>query len=211
MLEDTEQSAHAAALPPPVLYNLPDEIVRQRIFLRPYRPGDGAALWEAVEESREHLRPWLPWTDTYRTPNDAEASARRFQARWILREDMVVGVWDRASGRFVGGAGLHPAEWDVPSFEIGYWLRVSAQGFGYITDAAQALCGLAFDTFSANRVFIRCDARNQRSANVARRLGFTHEATFRNEARNTAGELRDTLYFGLTPQQHAQLRGDYTG
>ena len=80
-----------------------------------------------------------------------------------------------------------------------------------MTEATQALCNLAFDTFGANRVFIRCDALNQRSANVARRLGFTHEATFRNEARDAAGNLRDTLYFGMTPQQHAQLRGDYTG
>ena len=198
-------------MPPPILRDLPDKIVGQRVVLRPYRAGDGAALWEAVEESREHLRPWLPWVDTYRTPDDAEASARRFQAKWIFREDMGMGIWERANGRFVGGAGLHPKEWDVPSFEIGYWLRASAQGFGYMTEAAQALCNLAFDTFGANRVFIRCDAQNQRSANVARRLGFTHEATFRNEARDSAGALRDTLYFGITPLQHAQLRGDYTG
>ncbi len=208
MLEDAERPPN---LPPSILRDLPEEIVGQRVRLRPYRAGDGAALWEAVEESREHLRPWLPWADTHRTPDDSEGFARRFHARWLLREDMVVGVWERADGRFVGGAGLHPSDWDVPSFEIGYWLRASAQGFGYMTETVLLLCGLAFDTFGANRVFIRCDARNQRSANVARRLGLTHEATFRNEARDPAGNLRDTLYFSLTPQQHAQLRGDYTG
>ena len=208
MLEDAAQTSD---LPPPILRDLPAEIVGQRILLRPYRAGDGAALWEAVEESRDHLRPWLPWVDTHRTPNDSEAFARRAQARWLLREDMGLSLWERAGGRFVGGAGLHPADWDVPSFEIGYWLRASAQGRGFMTEAAQALCGLAFDTFGANRVFIRCDSRNQRSANVARRLGFTHEATFRNEARDAVGDLRDTLYFGLTPQQHAQLRGEYMG
>lgn len=208
MLEDAEKSS---VLPPPILRDLPDEMAGQRIVLRPYRPGDGAALWAAVEESRDHIRPWLPWGDTHRTPDDSEAFARRFQAKWLLREDMIASIWERSSGRFVGGAGLHPADWDIPSFEIGYWLRASAQGFGYMTEAAQAICGLAFDTFGANRVFIRCDSRNQRSANVARRLGFTHEATLRNEARDSAGELSDTLYFGMTPQQHAQLRGEYTG
>ena len=208
MLEDAEQTP---LLPPPILRDLPDEIVGQRIVLRPYRPGDGAALWEAVEESREHIRPWLPWGNTHRTPDDSEGFARRFQAKWLLREDMTASIWERGSGRFVGGAGLHPADWNIPAFEIGYWLRASAQGYGYMTEAAQALCNLAFDTFGANRVFIRCDAQNQRSANVARRLGFTHEATFRNDARDSEGRLRDTLYFGMTPRQHAQLRGDYTG
>ena len=99
MLEDAEQTP---LLPPPILRDLPDEIVGQRIVLRPYRAGDGAALWEAVEESREHIRPWLPWGDTHRTPDDSEGFARRFQAKWLLREDMIASVWERASGRFIG-------------------------------------------------------------------------------------------------------------
>ena len=206
-----ENEADPAAAPPPILRDLPDEMIGMRVLVRPYRAGDGAALWEAVEESRNHLRPWLPWVDEHRTPEDSEAFARRFHARWLLREDLIVGVWERGSGRFLGGSGLHPADWDVPSFEIGYWIRASEQGRGYITETAQVLCNLAFDTFGANRVFIRCDARNQRSAEVARRLGFLHEATFRNDARDSSGALRDTLYFGLTPQRHAELRGDYTG
>ena len=207
----TDPTSLSAALPPPLLRELPQEMVGQRVLVRPYRVGDGPALWEAIEESRTHLRPWMPWTDSHTVPADSEMYARRSAARWLLREDLSVGIWERSTGKFVGGSGLHPRDWGVPSFEIGYWIRLSAQGKGYVAETVQILCGLAFDTFGANRVSIQCDTQNIRSANVARRLGFTLEATLRNEARDTAGALRDTYCFGMTPAEHSALRGEYTG
>lgn len=89
--------------------------------------------------------------------------------------------------------------------EIGYWVRASAQGYGYATEAVTLLCSLAFKTFAAQRVTIQCEAANTKSANIARRLGFVHEATLRNHSRNTRGELTDTLIFALTPNDYVQL------
>lgn len=45
----------------PILREIPEELVVERVLLRPYRPGDGAQLWEAINESREHHLPWIPW------------------------------------------------------------------------------------------------------------------------------------------------------
>ncbi len=198
--------AESAAKPNPLLWDLPEELAGERVLVRPYRPGDGDALWEAVEESREHLRPWMPWVGDHKSPADSEAYARRAQARWLLREDLSVGVWERVTGRFLGGSGLHQADLDVPAFEIGYWLRASAEGRGYMTEAAALLCRLAFETLKANRVCIQCDSRNVRSAAIPRRLLFVQEATLRNHHRDTSGELRDTLIFALTPEDYARLR-----
>ncbi|HZT42355.1 MAG TPA: GNAT family N-acetyltransferase [Chthonomonadaceae bacterium] len=189
-----------------ILRELPEELVGKRVIVRPYRPGDGAALFEAIDESREHLAPWMPWTKEHKTPDDSEAYARRSQARWLLREDLGVGLWERETGRYLGGSGLHRIQWDVPSFEIGYWIRASAEGKGYMTEAVRLLCRLAFDTLEANRVFIRCDSRNTRSAAIPRRLGFQHEATLRNDARSLSGELRDTFHFAMTPEDYARAR-----
>jgi ribosomal-protein-serine acetyltransferase len=173
-------------------------------MLRPRRAGDGPATWEAIEESREQLRLWLPWADATRTPEDAEASARRAQGRWLLREDLQVSVWENATERLLGGSGLHRINWEIPRFEIGYWLRTSAQGQGFMTEAVALLCRLAFETLGANRVEIHCDARNLKSAALPRRLGFVHEATLRNESRDHFGELRDALVFALTPQDYSE-------
>jgi RimJ/RimL family protein N-acetyltransferase len=188
---------------PPILHDLPQEVLGDRVLLRPYRAGDGEAVWSAVEESRELLRPWMPWVDHHRTPADSEAFVRRMHARWILREDLVVGIWLRETGEYVGSSGLHPIDWDVPSFEVGYWLRASAQGRGYATETTRVLIGLAFETLGAHRLFLRCDERNERSAAVARRLGFTPEGTRRLDSRSPSGELRNTLVFSMIPEEFA--------
>lgn len=195
--------------PLPILLDLPDELLGERVLLRPLRPGDGAVVWLAVEESRAQIGPWLPWVEKTLGPEDSEAAARRGAARWLTREDLMVGVWERATGRYLGGSGLHRIDWSVPAFEIGYWLRTSSWGQGYASETVRVLCRFAFETLAANRVEIRCDARNSRSVAVPRRLGFGQEATLRNECRDGAGELRDTMIFAMTPDDYARARAGW--
>lgn len=183
----------------PVMLDLPEENAGERVVLRPYRPGDGPALFECVGEAREHLRPWLPWVDFHRTPEDSEGFARKAYSRWLLREDLTVGIWLRESGRLLGGSGLHPRDWKVPAFEIGYWVRPSEEGKGYVTEAVRLLLRLGFEELGANRIHIQCDPKNARSAAIPKRLGFTLEGTLRNQMRGPGGELRDTLVYALVP------------
>jgi ribosomal-protein-serine acetyltransferase len=188
---------------PPILRELPDQLLGEKVLLRPYRAGDGQALFEAVDESREHILPWMPWGSQHVTVADSEALVRKWHAKWILREDLTLGVWDRTTGRYLGSIGLHRIDWEVPSFEIGYWLRRTAVGHGYMTEAAWILCRFAFEELSAQRVFIRCGSGNHRSAAIPKRLGFVPEGCMRNSNRDTNGELYDMLVFGMTPQDYA--------
>ena len=194
--------------PPIVLRDVPDEIIGERILIRPFRSDDAQAIFDAIYESRDHLYSWLPFATPDYNLQEAQAFARRAQARWILREDMPVGIWRREDGRYLGGTGLHRIDWTVPHFELGYWLRRSEEGKGYMTEAVTLLCRMCFETLSANRVEIRCDAQNARSAAVPRRLGFVHEATLRNDTRDHTGKLRDTFIFGMTPDDYARRLGN---
>ena len=72
-------------------------------------------------------------------------------------------------------------------------MRTSLTGQGYATEATQRIADFAFEVLNAERVEIWCDARNERSASVARRASFDLEATVRRNRRNTAGELADSL------------------
>src|SRR5712692_5182937 len=169
----------------------------ERIIVRPYRESDAQSLFEAVAESRDHLRPWLPFADEHQTVEESRDWILHQVANWVLREDMMPGIWEAATNRFLGGSGLHPRNWETRYFEIGYWLRVSATGQGYITEAVQLLTDYAFSALAATRVEIRCDERNVRSAAVAQRLGFVQEACLRNEQLAADGVLRNTLIFAL--------------
>jgi RimJ/RimL family protein N-acetyltransferase len=195
---------------PPTLYKLPHELRGVRVCLRPYTAGDGITVQEAIEESRDHLRPWMAWTDSRRTVQDCEVYVRQALARWITQEDVTVGMWDCSTDRYVGGSWLYYTDQHVPAMAIGYWVRVSAQGQGYATEAVMLLCRLAFMTFAAQRVSIQCEAANTRSANIPRRLGFVHEATLRNHSRNTRGKLTDTLVFALTRDDYYRLQWSQT-
>jgi RimJ/RimL family protein N-acetyltransferase len=187
---------------PPILIALPDEIRGRRVLVRPYRPSDAKAVFEAVEESREHLRPWMSWVSEHQTLDDSRAFVARQAAEWLLRTDLGMGIWESATGRYLGSTGFHRIQWDVPALEIGYWIRASAQGLGYVTESTALLTGFAFEQLAANRVEIRCDANNVRSAAVPERLGYAREGLLRSDTRDPTGTLRDTLIFGKT-------RGDW--
>jgi len=176
-----------------------EELRGERIVVRPYREGDAQALFEAVAESRDHLRPWLPFADEHQSVEESRDWIIHQVANWILREDLVLSIWDAATGRFLGGTGLHPHSWELGYFEIGYWIRASAEGHGYITEAVRLLTDYAFNAFAANRVEIRCDELNVRSAAVPQRLGYVLEGRLRNVIGAAGGRLRTTLIYSLTP------------
>jgi RimJ/RimL family protein N-acetyltransferase len=189
----------------PILIDLPDVLEGPRVLLRSWRRGDGQTLWEAIDGSREHLAPWMPWVDDTRNPDDAEEYAIRSWARWQLREDLAVGVFDRASGRVLGASGLHRIDWTIRRFEIGYWLRADAEGHGYMLEATQLLTRLAFEQLDAGRVEIRMDTNNIRSRRVAERLGYPLEATLQRALATPAGTPTDLHVFSLLPEQYQAL------
>jgi RimJ/RimL family protein N-acetyltransferase len=182
-----------------------DELQGERVLVRPYRESDAQALFDAVAESREHIRPWLPFADKHQCIEETRDWIIKGMADWLLRESLNLSMWERESGRFIGGTGLHPRNWDIGHFEIGYWVHASAQGHGYMSEVVRLLTRYAFDELKANRLVIRCDARNQRSAAVARRQGFVQEACLRNDTAAPDGSLRSTLVFALIPEDYAAL------
>ena len=176
-----------------------EELCGERIVVRPYREGDAQALFEAVVESRDHLRPWLPFADEHQSVEESRDWIIHQVANWLLRDDLALSIWEAATGRFLGGTGLHPHSWEIGYFEIGYWIRASAEGHGYITEAVRLLTDYAFNTLAANRDAIGCDELNVRSAAVPQRLGYALEGRLRNLADATGNRLRTTLIYSLTP------------
>lgn len=153
----------------------PERIELDVAVLRRHRAADVAALHAAIEASRDHLRPFMAWADQDRAATATFVS--RTVDGWeagdsfsfiIAEHDSVAGE----PGRPLGGCGLHRRD-EPGAIEIGYWLRADAVGRGVVTAASAALTSAAFDALDdVQRVEIRCDESNVRSAAVAQRLGF---------------------------------------
>jgi len=179
------------------LLDLPEQLRGERVLLRPYRPGDGQALFAALDANRDDLKSWLSWIDNHRSVEDSEAYVRRMAGRWIAREVLILGIWNRA-GEYCGGAGFHGFNWRVPSFELGYFLQPAARGQGLATEAVSVLTTWARKELRARRIWASCDCANLPSWKVLERCGFRREAHLQYERVDHHGRLRDTFIYALT-------------
>ena len=189
----------------PTLIPLPDELRSPRLLLRPFRPTDADQIFAAVDESRVHLRPWMTWVDDHVSVDNSRDWCARCAANWLLHTELTLAIFAVASGRYLGCVSLHDPDRDLRAFGIGYWLRASAIGQGYATEAVIMLVDLAFGPLVARRVELRCDARNEPSRQVAERVGFVLEGHLRNAFLAPDGQPADELVFALTPDD-ARLR-----
>lgn len=189
----------------PTLPEFPDFFETERLLLRAPRAGDGRVVNDAIRESHESLRPWMPWARTIPSVAESETFAREGALHFRIREELPLLLFRKSDGLFVGASGMHSIDWKVPRFEIGYWVRVGLAGQGYITEAVRGIAQFAFARLGAVRLEIRCDARNERSAAVALRAGFTFEARHHHDARDNDGDLRDTLVFVRFPDSPGEI------
>jgi len=183
----------------PLLIDVPEAIATERLWLRCPRAGDGIVINEAVVQTLPELKPWMPWAQTAPTLEESELHGRRAAARYALREDLQLLIFERQSdggqGRLLGATGLHRMDWSVPRFEIGYWRRSGEGGRGLMTEAVRALSRFAFDTLHAQRVEVRMSSDNARSRAVAERCGFTLEGVLRRDSLDVNGQPRDTAVY----------------
>jgi RimJ/RimL family protein N-acetyltransferase len=143
----------------------------------------------------------MPWARELQSLEETKAFIERAQAAARAGDDFALLGLQRDTLEFVLGTGIHPRNWEVPRFEIGYWCRSSRQRQGYTTEAVRGLTRLAFTALGAERIEIHCDSRNRASRTVAERAGYRLEALLRAEDRSNDGSLRDTVIYAL-------VRGD---
>jgi ribosomal-protein-serine acetyltransferase len=175
----------------PIMLDFPDELTTERLLIRTPLPGDGAIVHEAIVESIESLRPWMRFVHPVPTIEDQEEYSRRARAQFILREDLLFNIFDKCTGMFLGSIGLHRIDWEARKFEMRYWIRKSASGYGFMTEAVNGLTEFAAKFLQANRIEIRCDTRNIASRKVAERCGYHLEAIFLKNFVDPDGQIRD--------------------
>ncbi len=189
----------------PKMLELPEKLHSNRLLVRKYEAGDGAALLALLDRSnnRKVLYPNVEEVATIKTRKVAELKIRRHAAEWAARKRFVMGIWLKTDGLYVGEIWIEPNQWTVPSYELGWFLDSGFQGQGLATEAATRSLEFLFTNLQAHKVIVITRDTNLRSIKLAERLGFNREGHFR-QARIEKGVRYGLMYFGL-------LKSEYSG
>ncbi|WP_067726600.1 GNAT family N-acetyltransferase [Oceanobacillus damuensis] len=180
----------------PFLLDFPFEFETERLLIRAPKPGDGKAANAAIKASLNELQPWMSFAQQAPSEEETEINIRQAYIRFLSREGLRFHVFLKETGDFIISTGLHRIDWDIRKFEIGYWADTRYTGKGYVTETVAGLTDFAFNELKANRIEIRCDAKNIKSRAVAERLDFELEGTLRQDSLSAdQKELRDTCIY----------------
>ncbi|MHA2501227.1 MAG: GNAT family N-acetyltransferase, partial [Candidatus Hodarchaeales archaeon] len=136
-----------------MLFDLPTRLETSRLIIRKYEKHDGVALYRLLEknDNREYLKDHVTEASTITTEEEAEIRVRELNADWVARNRFVMGIWLKKPDVYVGQIWIEPKKWEVPSFELGWFLEKSHQGQGIATEAAEAAIHFLFNHLKAHK------------------------------------------------------------
>jgi RimJ/RimL family protein N-acetyltransferase len=183
---------------PASLSELPEKLESQRLLIGKYSKDDGKALFALLErnDNRDFLFPNVEEVATIKTVKDAEAKTQRHKTEWETRKRFVLGIWEKTTNIYIGEIWIEPNNWEVPAFELGWFLDQGYLGRGLATEAARRSLEFLFHDLKAYKVIVITRDTNLRSIKLAERLGFKKEGHFR-EARIEHGTRYGLVYYGL--------------
>ncbi|MCS6921733.1 MAG: GNAT family N-acetyltransferase [Elioraea sp.] len=158
-----------------VIPDLPAILETPRLRLRPFRAED-LGPWCAMMADPDVVRFLGTGTQAGRPRSSEEAWTllATLIGQWTLRGYGMLAVEERASGRFVGRAGIvHLPAWPEP--ELSYALVREAWGKGYATEACRAVLEWAWARFPFERLASYIAPGNTASERVAAKLGAVRE------------------------------------
>jgi RimJ/RimL family protein N-acetyltransferase len=170
------------------------------VRLDPLEVADAAALWPLTDDAL-----WAGMVTP--RPASVEAYAEHVEAQLANPTTVAFTVRGADDGEVRGTTTLYdlvPAQGRV---EIGSTWYARPFWGGRTNPATKLLLlGHAFETLGLNRVALRCDARNLRSAAAIRRLGAVPEGVLRSHRIAADGTVGDTAYFSIVRAEWPDVR-----
>ena len=158
-----------------------EKIEGERIVLERARPSFQLAeeLYVLAQASKATLIPWLSWAEVQKTPEDEYNYLLTWcEEHWKAESGYTYVIREKEHEFALGMIDFLGIDATNKSGEIGYWLSINAVGKGYMHEAVLLLEDEIFNR-GFQRIVIRNDTRNIRSANVAQRAGYKLEGIMR--------------------------------
>jgi ribosomal-protein-alanine N-acetyltransferase len=157
-------------------------ILTERLLLRPLHLADAPGMFELDTDPAVHRYLGGIGGPRLAIPTDSEATIRFIQAQYAAHG---IGRWAvalRATGEFMGWAGLklvtEPVNGQRDFYDLGYRFipRYWSQGYGY--EAARAWLRAGFDTLKVPRICAYADENNTSSRRILVKIGLQEGNAF---------------------------------
>jgi RimJ/RimL family protein N-acetyltransferase len=189
-------------LPQPPRWRAPYRIETPRLNLCALGPEHVDQLHEVVPKNKEHLLAAMPWAHLEPLSYESRTELlQQMRGKFDLGIDFVLAIFERASGRYIGGTGFHPRS-GPDTLEIGYWIAADREGQGLVTEAVVALTAVAFEIMGARRLEICCSPKNLRSRAIPERLGFHLDGIIREGGIAGSGAWEDKMLWSLLASEY---------
>ena len=183
----------------PVL-NFPDApLLSERLLLREIRHADLQPLYAV--HSVEAVNRYLPYT-TWQSAADGEAWWQRVTARMDEGTALQFAICRRDPELVIGSCVLFDYDHEHARIELGYALGQAHWGQGYALESMGRLLDFCFKELRLRRIEARVDSRNNASAALLARLGFSREGCLRAWQMEGTTPV-DSLQFGLLSAEWA--------
>lgn len=185
---------------------IPYGIITDRLLIRCYHPGDAQMLLEAITNSLDHLKKWMPWARTEPSSLDSKKELlKKFEHEYVQKIDYNFGIFNRQQDTLIGSAGLH-TRIGPKSREIGYWINSRYLNKGYATESTKALIKVGFEYHQIDNIEIHCDPKNIASQKIPKKLGFDLTDIRKSNATRPDGKPRDTMIWNMTLKRYREKR-----
>lgn len=181
---------------------IPLRFLTERLHVRRYAPHDRDDLYAAARESVSEIYPFLPWCHPGYSRDEATDWIGMVESSWQTGEEYNFAIKDRNSGVFYGGIGLNQIRENHVA-NLGYWMRTTATGHGYVTEATRGLIDFAFRNLGLKRLEIIMSIENPASRKIAINVGATCEGTLRDRL-PLHGENHDAYLYSLIPDDFTE-------
>jgi len=173
-------------------------ITKDNLTLKQFDLLQAELLFRIIDSNRKYFKTWFSWVDKTNKLEDIEIFLKNENEKYSKGEGIYLGIWFKNT--LSGVVSFNYINKNNNCATIGYWLAEEFQGKGIMTKACKMLIEYGFNTLNLHKIDISHASENIKSANVIKKIGFTHEGHFR-KSELVNGIYLDQEYYGLLKEE----------
>jgi ribosomal-protein-serine acetyltransferase len=157
-----------------------------------------------VNKNRELFSEWLLWVNSVREVEDEKKHIQSALEAYAKGQLVNCSIFYRGSLAGNVEIGMRKG-YGIKKGELGYWLGEAFHGKGIMSHATAKMLEIGFEQYNLDKIMLKCAVKNERSCNVAKKLGMSHEGRQRDEI-VVNGVVMDVDSYAILKKEYQKIK-----